>query len=664
MCGIVGYVGKEQAAPILLDGLSKLEYRGYDSAGIAVRDNASAIKIVKAKGRLKGLIEKTDAGHAVFGTCGIGHTRWATHGEPSETNAHPHTSDDGNVVGVHNGIIENYQELKTKLVKNGYSFYSSTDTEVAVKLVDYYYKKYEHTPVDAINHAMVRIRGSYALAMMFEEYPNEIYVARKDSPMIIGIADGNCYIASDVPAILKYTRNVYYIGNMELGRLADGKATFYNLDGDEIQKDLVEIKWDAEAAEKGGYEHFMMKEIHEQPKAILDTMNSKIKDGRIDLSDMGLSEGDIKNISQVFIVACGSAYHTGVVTQYVMEDLARIPVRVELASEFRYRRPILNKNDLVIVVSQSGETADTLAGLRLAKEQGVKTLGIVNVVGSSIAREADNVFYTLAGPEIAVATTKAYSAQLISGYMLSIEFARVRGEITEEQYTGYITELQTIPDKIGRILEDKERIQWFAAKQANAQDIFFVGRGIDYAICLEGSLKLKEISYIHSEAYAAGELKHGTISLIEDGILVIGVLTQPELYEKTISNMVECKSRGASLMALTTVGNYSIEDTAEFTVYVPKTDEHFAANQIVENLCREMKKTIKGKTIRSITGKFVRTFFYHYNIYNNLKKEYNSVVAFRGTVDNAFLIYIHNNIIIELNEINELILCAEQKYAM
>lgn len=581
MCGIVGFVGNEQAAPILLDGLSKLEYRGYDSAGIAVRDNDSNIKIVKAKGRLKGLIEKTDAGHAVFGTCGIGHTRWATHGEPSEINAHPHTSDDGNVVGVHNGIIENYQELKTKLIKNGYSFYSSTDTEVAVKLVDYYYKKYEHTPVDAINHAMVRIRGSYALAMMFEEYPNEIYVARKDSPMIIGVADGNCYIASDVPAILKYTRNVYYIGNMELGRLADGKATFYNLDGDEIQKDLVEIKWDAEAAEKGGYEHFMMKEIHEQPRAIQDTMNSKMKDGRINLSDVGLSEDDIKNISQVIIVACGSAYHTGVVTQYVMEDLARIPVRVELASEFRYRKPILNKNDLVIVVSQSGETADTLAGLRLAKDQGVKTLGIVNVVGSSIAREADNVFYTMAGPEIAVATTKAYSAQLIAGYMLSIEFARVRGQITDEQYTDYIADLETIPDKINKILEDKERIQWFAAKQANAQDIFFVGRGIDYAICLEGSLKLKEISYIHSEAYAAGELKHGTISLIEDGILVIGSLTQPELYEKTISNMVECKSRGASLMALTTVGNYSIEDTAEFTVYVPKTDEHFAASLAV-----------------------------------------------------------------------------------
>ena len=581
MCGIVGYVGKEQAAPILLDGLSKLEYRGYDSAGIAVRDNASAIKIVKAKGRLKGLIEKTDAGHAVFGTCGIGHTRWATHGEPSETNAHPHMSDDGNVVGVHNGIIENYQELKEKLLKKGYSFYSSTDTEVAIKLVDYYYKKYEHTPVDAINHAMVRIRGSYAFAFIFKDYPDEIFVARKDSPMIIGISDGNCYVASDVPAILKYTRNVYYIGNMEIAKLGDGKAVFYNLDGDEIEKELVEIKWDAQAAEKGGFEHFMMKEIHEQPRAILDTLNSKLKDGKIDLSDVGLSDEDIKRISHIYIVACGSAYHTGVVTQYVMEDLARVPVRVELASEFRYRRPILDKDDLVIVVSQSGETADTLAGLRLAKEQGVKTLGIVNVVGSSIAREADNVFYTLAGPEISVATTKAYSAQLIAGYLLSIEFAKVREQITEKQYFEYIEELKSIPEKINRIIEDKERIQWFAAKQANAKDIFFVGRGIDYAVCLEGSLKLKEISYIHSEAYAAGELKHGTISLIEDNILVIGSLTQPDLFEKTVSNMVECKSRGASLMGLTTFGNYSIEDTADFVVYIPKTDPHFAASLAV-----------------------------------------------------------------------------------
>ena len=581
MCGIVGYIGSKQAAPILLDGLSKLEYRGYDSAGIAVRDGADKFKVVKAKGRLKGLIEKTDEGRAVPGTCGIGHTRWATHGEPSELNAHPHISDDGNVVGVHNGIIENYQELKVKLLKKGYEFYSSTDTEVAVKLVDYYSQKYEHTPVDAINNAMVRISGSYAMALMIAEYPEEVYVARKDSPMIIGVSEGNCYVASDVPAILNYTRNVYYIGNLEIGRLAAGKATFYNLDGDEIEKELVEIKWDAEAAEKGGYEHFMMKEIHEQPKAIMDTMNSKLKDGRIDLSDVGLSEEDIKSIAQIYIVACGSAYHTGVVTQYVMEDLARVPVRVELASEFRYRNPILNKDDLEIVVSQSGETAATLAGLRLAKEQGVKTLGIVNVVGSSIAREADNVFYTMAGPEISVATTKAYSAQLIAGYMLSVEFARVRGTINEEQYQGYIAEMQTLPEKIDKIIEDKERIQWFAAKQANAKDIFFVGRGIDYAICMEGSLKLKEISYIHSEAYAAGELKHGTISLIEDGILVIGSLTQDSLYEKTISNMVECKSRGASLMGLTNFGNYSIEDTADFVVYVPKTDPHFAASLAV-----------------------------------------------------------------------------------
>lgn len=581
MCGIVGYIGNEQAAPILLDGLSKLEYRGYDSAGIAVRDSDGNINIVKAKGRLKGLIEKTDSGNAVPGTCGIGHTRWATHGEPSETNAHPHMSDDGNVVGVHNGIIENYQELKEKLLKKGYSFYSSTDTEVAIKLVDYYYKKYEHTPVGAINHAMVRIRGSYAFAFIFKDYPDEIFVARKDSPMIIGVSDGNCYVASDVPAILKYTRNVYYIGNMEIAKLGDGKAVFYNLDGDEIEKELVEIKWDAQAAEKGGFEHFMMKEIHEQPRAILDTLNSKLKDGKIDLSDVGLSNEDIKRISHIYIVACGSAYHTGVVTQYVMEDLARVPVRVELASEFRYRRPILDKDDLVIVVSQSGETADTLAGLRLAKEQGVKTLGIVNVVGSSIAREADNVFYTLAGPEISVATTKAYSAQLIAGYLLSIEFAKVREHITEKQYFEYIEELKSIPEKINRIIEDKERIQWFAAKQANAKDIFFVGRGIDYAVCLEGSLKLKEISYIHSEAYAAGELKHGTISLIEDNILVIGSLTQPDLFEKTVSNMVECKSRGASLMGLTTFGNYSIEDTADFVVYVPKTDPHFAASLAV-----------------------------------------------------------------------------------
>ena len=581
MCGIVGYTGSEQAAPILLDGLSKLEYRGYDSAGLAVRDGELPVQVVKAKGRLKVLDEKTDGGAALHGTCGIGHTRWATHGEPSENNAHPHISDDGNVTGVHNGIIENYQELKDKLVRKGYTFYSSTDTEVAIKLIDYYYKKYEGTPVDAINHAMVRIRGSYALAVMFQAYPEEIYVARKDSPMILGVEDGASYIASDVPAILKYTRNVYYIGNLEMARVRKGEITFYNLDGEEIQKEKKHIEWDAEAAEKGGYEHFMMKEIHEQPKAVAFTLNSVLKNDAIDLTEVGLTDADIEHISQIHIVACGSAYHVGMAAQYVMEDMARIPVRVELASEFRYRRPILDKNALAIIVSQSGETADSLAALREAKEHGVRTLGIVNVVGSSIAREADNVFYTLAGPEISVATTKAYSTQLIAAYTLAIQFAKVRGEITDEQYAAYIKELQTIPDKIRKILEDKERIQWFAAKQANAKDVFFIGRGIDYAICLEGSLKMKEISYIHSEAYAAGELKHGTISLIEDGTLVIGVLTQPDLYEKTVSNMVECKSRGAYLMGLTTYGNYNMEDTADFVTYIPKTDPHFATSLAV-----------------------------------------------------------------------------------
>lgn len=581
MCGIVGFTGHRQAAPVLLDGLAKLEYRGYDSAGIAVRDREKDVEIVKAKGRLRVLAEKTNDGTAMHGTCGIGHTRWATHGEPSELNAHPHCSDDRNVVGVHNGIIENYQELREKLQHKGYNFYSDTDTEVAIKLIDYYYKKYEHTPVDAINHAMVRIRGSYALAIMFRDYPEEIYAARKDSPMIIGVSDGESFVASDVPAILKYTRNVYYIGNMEMCRLQKGNVTFYNLDGDEIEKDLVEIQWDAEAAEKAGFEHFMMKEIHEQPKAVRDTVNSVVRDGKIDLGGVGITEEEIQKLQQIYIVACGSAYHVGVAAQYVIEELAQIPVRVELASEFRYRRMLFAPNSLVIIVSQSGETADSLAALREAKAHGVKTLAIVNVVGSTIAREADHVFYTLAGPEIAVATTKAYSTQLIASYILSIEFARVRGMIDEDRAAELIAELQTIPDKIEKLLEDKERIQWFAAKQMNAQNMFFIGRGIDYAVSLEGSLKMKEISYIHSEAYAAGELKHGTISLIEPGTLVIGVLTQQDLYEKTVSNMVECKSRGAYLMALTTYGNYSIEDCAEFVIYIPKTDPLFAASLAV-----------------------------------------------------------------------------------
>ena len=591
MCGIVGFTGNRQAAPILLDGLSKLEYRGYDSAGLAVRDGDAMAQVVKAKGRLSNLVEKTDNGNALKGTCGIGHTRWATHGEPSQINAHPHVSGncsrsgsgavESEVVGVHNGIIENYTELKEKLLKHGYTFYSQTDTEVAIKLVDYYYKKYKLGPIDAIAKTMVRIRGSYALELMFRDYPGEIWVARKDSPMIIGIADGETYVASDVPAILKYTRNVYYIGNLEFAKLTPGEAHFYNLDGDEIEKQTTEIKWDAEAAEKAGFEHFMMKEIHEQPKAVQDTLNSVIKDGRLDFEAVGITGDEIKGFEQIYIVACGSAWHVGMAAQYVLEDMADISVRVELASEFRYRKMSLNPKALMIVVSQSGETADTLAALRLAKEKGITTMAIVNVVGSSIAREADKVFYTLAGPEISVATTKAYSAQLAAMYCLAVQFAKVRGKITEEQYGYYIAELLTIPEKIQKILEDKERLQWFAAKYANASDVFFVGRGIDYAVCLEGSLKLKEISYIHSEAYAAGELKHGTISLIEQGTLVIGVLTQNELYEKTISNMLECKSRGAYLMGMTTYGNYEIEDQVNFAVYVPKVDEHFMASLAV-----------------------------------------------------------------------------------
>lgn len=585
MCGIVGYTGYQQAAGILLDGLSKLEYRGYDSAGIAVRDGESLAQVVKATGRLKNLYEKTDGGNALSGCCGIGHTRWATHGEPSQTNAHPHVSGnctgsasgavESEVVGVHNGIIENYAELKEKLSKHGYQFYSQTDTEVVIKLVDYYYKKYNLGPIDAIAKTMVRVRGSYALELMFKDHPGEIWVARKDSPMIIGVKDGETYVASDVPAILKYTRSVYYIGNLEFAKLTPGEAHFYNLDGEEIEKETTEITFSAEAAEKGGYEHFMMKEIHEQPKAVRDTLNSVLKDGKLDLSAVGLSDEQICEIQDITIVACGSAWHAGMTCQYVMEDLARIPVRVELASEFRYRKPILHPGTLVVVISQSGETADSLAALRLAKENGLRTLGIVNVVGSSIAREADNVFYTVAGPEIAVATTKAYSAQLMAGYCLAVQFAMVRGTISEADYARYIAELQTIPEKIEKVLVDKERIQWFAAKYANARDIFFIGRGIDYAISLEGSLKLKEISYIHSEAYAAGELKHGTISLIEDGTLVIGLLTQSELYEKMMSNMVECKSRGAYLMGLTSYSKYETEDQVDFTVYVPKVDEHF-----------------------------------------------------------------------------------------
>ena len=578
MCGIVGYNGNQQAAPILLKGLEKLEYRGYDSAGLSVRNGTSDTEIVKAKGRLKALAEKTDDGKAMKGTIGIGHTRWATHGEPSEKNAHPHCSDDHNVIGVHNGIIENYQELKEKLLRHGYTFYSQTDTEVAVKLIDYYEKKYNQGPLYSLTHAMQRIRGSYALAVMFKDYPETIYAARKDSPMVIGIAEGASYLASDVTPILNYTKTVYYIGNEQVAELNKGSVKFFNLDQEEVEIEPKEVTWDAEAAEKNGYEHFMIKEIHERPKAVKDTLKSVIKDGKIDLSEVGIDKETAEKLNRIIIVACGSAYHVGVAGQYVIESASRIPVRVELASEFRYRDPILNENDLVVVISQSGETADSLAALRLAKEMNIKTLGIVNVVGSSIAREADYVFYTLAGPEIAVATTKAYSAQLIAIYALAIQLGKCREIIDENRYTTLIEEMETLPEKMDRVLSDKERIQWFASKYANAQDMYFIGRGIDYAVSLEGSLKMKEISYVHSEAYAAGEIKHGPISLIEDGTLVIGICTDKKLFEKTRSNMVEVKSRGAYLMGLTSYGNYSIEDTADFTVYIPQTDPYFTTS--------------------------------------------------------------------------------------
>jgi glucosamine--fructose-6-phosphate aminotransferase (isomerizing) len=588
MCGIVGYVGKKQAAPILLHGLSNLEYRGYDSAGIAVRDGEKATNVVKAKGRLKFLYEKTDGGKSIVGTCGIGHTRWATHGAPSETNAHPHQSNDGSVIAVHNGIIENYQELKDKLTRKGYTFYSQTDTEIAVNLIDYYYKKYNAGPIDAIAKTMVRVRGSYALAVMFNDYPGEIYVARKDSPMIIGVSDNDIYIASDVPAILDYTRSIYYIDNLEMGKLTSGKIQFFNLDGESVEKTPVTINWDSKSAAKGGFEHFMLKEIHEQPKSVADTLHAYVKGDpqknetlALNIDSIGITDEEIKKISQIYVIGCGSAYHAGIAAQYVIEDMTGIPVRVELASEFRYRKMSLAENGLVILISQSGETADTLAALRLAKERGLKTLAIVNVVGSSIAREADYVMYTHAGPEIAVATTKAYSTQLIAGYILAMAFAASFGKISEGTISEMLYDLESIPDKIQHILDDKERIQWFASKFANAKDVFFIGRGIDYAICLEGSLKMKEVSYVHSEAYAAGELKHGTISLIEGGTLVIGVLTQSEVYDKTLSNLIELKSSGAYLMGLAIAGNYNIEDSANFTVFVPKIDEHFTASLAV-----------------------------------------------------------------------------------
>ena len=572
MCGIVGYNGKNKAIDILLDGLSRLEYRGYDSAGVAIRDKE--IEIYKSKGKLSNLKEKLE-GKVLNGTCGIGHTRWATHGEPSENNAHPHVSNDGNVTLVHNGIIENYQELIQKLERHDYKFYSETDTEVLTNIIDYYYKKYKMGPIDAINRTMVRVRGSYAIAVMFKDYPGELWVARKDSPMIIGEGKDGYYVASDVPAILKYTNKVYYIDNLEAACLKKDKVIFYDLNGDEVKKEIKEIKWDVSAAEKEGYEHFMIKEINEQPDVMKKTINAYVKDNEIDLSSVGITKEEIKKYKQIYIVACGSAYHVGVCAQYILEDLTRIPVRVEIASEFRYRKPILDKNGLVIIISQSGETADSLAALREAKNQGVKTLGIVNVVGSSIAREADHVLYTLAGPEIAVATTKAFSTQLIAVYILAMYISYIKKEITKKKYEELIKEIKTLPDKVQYILDNLTgKIQKLSSKFSHIRDAFYIGRCLDYAISMEGSLKLKEVSYIHSEAYAAGELKHGTISLIEDGTLVIGIATQDNIFEKTISNLVEVKSRGAYVVVVSPKGK-EVNNVSNFDIEIPETNEYF-----------------------------------------------------------------------------------------
>ncbi len=574
MCGIVGYIGKRQAAPVLLDGLSKLEYRGYDSAGLAIYDG-SAINIQKSTGRLKVLSELTHDGSTMPGTVGIGHTRWATHGEPNDTNAHPHFNEARSIAVVHNGIIENYIKLKKKLVDRGYRFVSDTDTEIVAHLLDYYYKKTQGEVIDTITEVMHRVEGSYALGILFADCPDKVYALRKDSPLIVGkSADGNL-IASDVPAVLKYTRDVYFIENEEIACLTEEAIEFFNSDGEPITKESKAIEWDINAAEKGGYEHFMLKEMYEQPKTVRDTLNPRIKENGIVIEELGMCAEEIQKINRIHIVACGSAYHTGVTAKYILEGLARIPVEVDLASEFRYRDPILNPNDLVIIISQSGETADSIAALRETKEQGIMTLGIVNVVGSSIAREADRVMYTWAGPEIAVATTKAYSAQLIALYLLAIHFAEARGTVTDAEVSDMLTELKAIPAQIEMLLANKQNIQKIANRYVGAKDVFFIGRGIDYAIGMEGSLKLKEISYIHSEAYAAGELKHGTISLIEEGTLVTSLVTQKELYKKTMSNIVEVRSRGAVVLAVTNEDNTEIEKSADYVIYIPQTNKYF-----------------------------------------------------------------------------------------
>lgn len=577
MCGIVGYVGENQAAPVLLKGLSKLEYRGYDSAGIAVF-NDGKISMNKAKGRLTVLSDKTDGGNSVKGTMGIGHTRWATHGEPSDANSHPHLSQNGKFAVVHNGIIENYLELRAYLEKKGFSFLSETDTEVIAHLVEYYYKG---DLLDTVIKTVSKIKGSYALGILCDEFPDSFVAIRKDSPLIVGLGENENFIASDVPAILSETRKVYYLEDNEIAVLKKDSVKVYNLDKEEVEKEVFTVNWDAEAAEKGGYEHFMIKEIMEQPDAIRKTVAPRIKDNKVVFDDISINEDYIKNISKIYIVACGSAYHTGIVGKYIIEKLTRVSVECAVASEFRYSDPILNPDNLVIVISQSGETADTIAALREAKKSGCKTLAVVNVVGSSIAREADDVIYTWAGPEIAVATTKAYSTQLNVLCMLAMYFADVLGKISSDEYNSMLKGLLSLPEKIDEILANKDEIQHCASLYYNSKSVFFIGRSLDYAVAMEGSLKLKEISYIHSEAYAAGELKHGTIALIEKGTLVVALCTGEELFEKMLSNIKEVKARGAVVVAVAIEGNCEIEKEADRVIYIPKNHKNIIPSELV-----------------------------------------------------------------------------------
>ncbi len=571
MCGIIGFSGREQAAPILLDGLARMEYRGYDSAGIAVRSEQDGLQVRKARGRLKNLSDLVHGGADLKGTLGIGHTRWATHGEPNDINAHPHVSENGRIALVHNGIIENYLEIKESLLQKGVNFTSDTDSEVVAQLLEYYYNE-SGNMLDSVSRVLHRIEGSYAFGIICSDFPNALIAARKDSPLILGYGKNGNFIASDVTAVIKYTRDVAYMDDGEVAVVTPDTIDVFNSELEPVEKAHSHVDWDVSAAEKGGYEHFMFKEIMEQPEAIRKTVSPRIRDGRVVLDDIHLTAEYVRRINRICIIACGSSYHVGMVSKYNWERLLRRPVEVSLASEFRYCDPLVDENSLVIVISQSGETLDTMAAMREAKRRGARTLAIVNVVGSSIAREADDVLYTWAGPEIAVATTKAYSTQLVLMDLVGLYLGDLLGTVGRDEYASILSEVQKLPEKMQTVLEQTGDIQYYASRYFNHSSIFFIGRNLDYAMGMEGSLKLKEISYIHSEAYASGELKHGTISLIEPGTLVVALGTYAPLFDKAMSNVVEVKARGAEVLALTTEDfREKMEKTADATVAVPVT---------------------------------------------------------------------------------------------